>query len=215
MEGSGRKGLRRTLRKVEEECCTFALTGTEGVSVILPELKSISDTWLAAKNTREKRFSLGFFSPEYLQMTPVGIVRNKDGKILAFTNLWLGANKDELSIDLMRYLDEAPHGIMEYLFIQLILWGKREGYHWFNLGMAPLSGLEDHELAPLWNRVGAFVFRYGEHFYNFQGLRQYKEKFDPEWKPKYLACPGGMALPRILTNLGSLISGGVKGVVSK
>jgi len=81
--------------------------------------------------------------------------------------------------------------------------------------MAPLSGLESHELAPLWNRLGAFVFSHGEHFYNFQGLRQYKEKFDPEWSPKYLACPGGMALPRILTNLGSLISGGVKGVVAK
>jgi len=215
MEGSGRKGLRRTLHKLEEVGCTFELIGTEGVSAILPELKSISDGWLAAKNTREKRFSLGFFSAEYLQKTPMGIVRNKDGKILAFTNLWLGADKEELSIDLMRYLEETPHGIMEYLFIQLILWGKREGYHWFNLGMAPLSGLESHELAPLWNRLGAFVFRHGEHFYNFQGLRQYKEKFDPEWRPKYLACPGGMALPRIFTNLGTLISGGVKGVVSK
>ena len=122
----------------------------------------------------------------------------------------MGADKEELSIDLMRYLEEAPHGIMEYLFIQLILWGKRDGYHWFNLGMAPLSGLEDHELAPLWNRLGAFVFRHGD-----QGLRHYKEKFDPEWRPKYLACPGGMALPRIFTNLGTLISGGVKGVVSK
>jgi len=215
MEGSGRKGFRRTLRKLEEEGCTFALIGIEGVSAILPELKSISDAWLAAKNTREKKFSLGFFSAEYLQKTPVGIVRHQDGKILAFTNLWSGANKEELSVDLMRYLEGAPQGIMEYLFIQLILWGKNEGYHWFNLGMAPLSGLEDHELAPLWNRFGALVFRYGEHFYNFQGLRQYKEKFDPEWRPKYLACPGGMALPRIFTNLGTLISGGVKGVVSK
>ena len=215
MEGGGRKKLRRTVHKLEEEGCTFALIGTEGVSPIIPELKNISDAWLAAKNTREKRFSMGFFSEDYLQKTPVGIVRNHDGKILAFANLLSGAKRQELSLDLMRYLEDAPQGIMEYLFIQLILWGKKEGYHWFNLGMAPLSGLEDHELAPLWNRLGAFVFTYGEHFYNFQGLRQYKEKFDPQWKPKYLVCPGGIALPRIFTNLGSLISGGLKGVVSK
>jgi len=31
----------------------------------------------------------------------------------------------------------------------------------------------------------------------------------------YLACPGGLALPRILTNVASLISGGMKGVVEK
>jgi len=99
---------------------------------------------------------------------------------------------------------------MEYLFLQLMLWGKQEGYSWFNLGMAPLSGLEDHALAPLWNRLGAFVFRHGEHFYNFQGLRQYKEKFDPEWEPRYLASPGGFALPRILTNIAALISEGMK-----
>jgi phosphatidylglycerol lysyltransferase len=104
---------------------------------------------------------------------------------------------------------------MEYLFLQLMLWGKQEGYRWFNLGMAPLSGLEDHALAPLWNRLGAFIFRHGEHFYNFQGLRHYKEKFDPEWEPRYLASPGGFALPRILTNIAALISAGMKEAITK
>ena len=115
----------------------------------------------------------------------------------------------------MRYAPSAPKGIREYLFIQLMLWGRAEGYRWFNLGMAPFSGFEAHDLAPLWSRLGAFLFRHGEQFYNLQGLRQYKEKFDPQWNPKYLACPGGLALPRILTNVASLISGGVKGVVGK
>jgi phosphatidylglycerol lysyltransferase len=115
----------------------------------------------------------------------------------------------------MRYLPEAPRGVMDYLFVELMLWGMKEKYRWFNLGMAPLSGIQDHALAPLWNRLGAFVFRHGEHFYNLQGLRRYKEKFDPEWEPRYLASPGGLALPRILTNIASLISGGVKGVIGK
>jgi len=104
---------------------------------------------------------------------------------------------------------------MEYLFICLMLWGKEQGYRWFSLGMAPFSGLENGTLAPLWNRLGAFVYRYGEHFYNFQGLRQYKDKFDPEWRPKYLALPGGLALPQIFANIARLISGGMKGVVAK
>jgi phosphatidylglycerol lysyltransferase len=178
------------------------------------ELKRISDTWLSEKNTREKGFSLGFFNEDYLKRFPAGIVR-KNGKIVAFANIWLGAEKEELSVDLMRYVSEAPHGVMEYLFTHLTLWGKQEGYRWFNLGMAPLSGLEDRPPAPLWNRVGVFIFRHGEHFYNFQGLRQYKEKFDPTWEPRYLACPGGLSLPFIFTNLASLISGGLKGAISK
>jgi len=214
LEGSSRKGFRYILRKFEKDGFTFELITQPDVSSRLSELKEISDTWLKEKDTREKRFSLGFFNPEYLKLLPVGIV-SKGGKIVAFANIWLGAGMEEISVDLMRYLPDAPDGVMDYLFVQLILWGKQEGYTWFNLGMAPMSGLESRTLAPFWNKLGAFIFRHGEHFYNFQGLRRYKEKFNPVWEPKYLASPGGLALPFILTNLASLISGGIKGVVTK
>lgn len=214
LKGDASKKFRHIINHVEKAGCAFSLVSAQDLPVLLPELHLVSQAWLAEKNTREKGFSLGCFSPEYLRQFPVGIIR-QSGKIIAFANLWLGAEKEELSPDLMRYLPEAPAGIMDYLFIQLILWGQQEGYRWFNLGMAPLSGLEDRALAPLWNRLGAFVFRHGEHFYNFQGLRQYKEKFDPVWEPKYLASPGGLTLPRILANIASLIAGGLKGVVGK
>ena len=134
---------------------------------------------------------------------------------MAFANVWSGGQKDELSVDLMRYLPEAPSGIMEYLFIKLMLWGKQEGYCWFNLGMAPLSGLENRALASTWNRLGALIYRFGEHFYNFQGLRHYKDKFLPVWEPKYLASPGGLSLPLIFADISSLISGSLKGVITK
>jgi phosphatidylglycerol lysyltransferase len=81
--------------------------------------------------------------------------------------------------------------------------------------MAPLSGLERRALAPLWSRLGALAFQHGEHFYNFQGLRHYKEKFAPEWKPRYLVSPGGLVLPVILVDVASLIAGGLKGVIAR
>ncbi len=214
LDGKDRKPFRYVCNRLEKDSCTFELIPPHAVQPVLPELKVISDTWLAAKNRREKGFSLGFFDPAYLQLYPTAVVRQRE-KIIAFANLWSSADKDELSPDLMRYLPDAPEDAMEYLLIKLMLWGKREGYRWFNLGMAPLSGLEDRALAPLWNQVGAFVFRHGESFYNFQGLRRYKEKFDPIWEPRYLAIPQGLALPRILTNVTTLISGGVTGVVRK
>ena len=73
---------------------------------------------------------------------------------------------------------------------------------------APLSGLEDRALAPLRSRFGSFLFRHGEHFYNFQGLRSYKEKFDPVWEPRYMAYPGGIRLALILVDIAALTSGG-------
>jgi phosphatidylglycerol lysyltransferase len=214
LKGEAGKKFRHALNRIEKTGCVFSIISADAVPPLLPELRQVSDAWLAEKHTREKGLSLGCFTPDYLQHFPIGVI-HLDGKIVAFSNLWLGAEKEELSPDLMRYLPSAPSGIMEYLFIQLMVWGQQEGYRWFNLGMAPLSGLEDRTLAPLWNRLGALVFRHGEHFYNFQGLRQYKEKFNPEWTPKYLASPGGLALPRILTNVATLISGGLKGVLGK
>jgi phosphatidylglycerol lysyltransferase len=214
LEGSHHKDMRHTKNKLEREGCRIEILSPGTAAPFRNDLRRVSDAWLKGKNTGEKRFSLGLFDDSYVKLFPVGVVRKED-KIVAFATIWSGAEKEELSIDLMRYLPDAPHGVMGYLFVELMLWGKQEGYQWFNLGMAPLSGLEGHELAPLWNRMGNFLFSHGEHFYNFRGLRQYKEKFDPEWKSKYLACPGGMALPHIIVNLASLVSGGLKGVIAR
>jgi phosphatidylglycerol lysyltransferase len=200
--------------QVEKDGGEFSIVAADEVPALMGDLRAVSDDWLKSKKVREKGFSLGFFDEPYLRRYPMALVR-RDGRIVAFANLWRGQPGDELTIDLMRYSEQAPDNVMEYLFIQLMLYGRTEGFSHFNLGMAPLSGLENRALAPLWNRVGALVYRFGENFYNFQGLRDYKQKFDPVWEPRYLASPGGLQLPRILTNVSALISGGITGIVKK
>jgi phosphatidylglycerol lysyltransferase len=214
LEGGSKKSLRRLTRSLEEEGFSFEILSTESIPASLAELKAISDEWLSEKNTKEKGFSLGFYNEAYLRQTPVAVIRAGD-RIVAFANLWLTKAKIDFSVDLIRFSKSAPPGTMDFLFVHLFEWGKIQGYQWFNLGMAPFSGLEARAIAPLWNRFGAFLFNYGEYFYNFQGLRQYKEKFDPVWESKYLAGPGGFSLPIILKDISALISGGIKGVIAK
>jgi phosphatidylglycerol lysyltransferase len=214
LEGHERKWLRHVDRKLGNEGCTFEVLPRQAVSEHVVELAGISEAWLTGKSTREKGFSLGFFAPDYLANFPLAIVRH-GGRIVAFANVWLSGEREELSIDLMRYLKDAPNGVMDYMFLKLMLWGREQGYRWFNLGMAPLSGMQDRALAPLWMRVGSLIFRHGENFYNFQGIRQYKDKFSPRWEPKYLASPGALALPRIVANVAALIGRGLKGVVAR
>ena len=57
--------------------------------------------------------------------------------------------------------------------------------------------------------------RHAEQFYNFEGLRRYKDKFLPVWRPRYLAFTGGLALPKVLLDVSTLISGGMRELVSK
>jgi len=214
LDGSARADLRQSHRRAMRDGATFEIVPREAVSPLLATLRRISDTWLAHKAVAEKAFSVGAFSEQYIQQFPLALVR-VEGHPVAFANLWSTANRHELSIDLMRFGADAPKGAMDFLFTELMLWGRANGYGYFNLGMAPLAGLEPHALAPPWHRMGSFVFRHGEHFYNFEGLKRYKEKFLPAWSPRYIALPGRLILPRVLLDVSRLISGGLKGLVSK
>jgi phosphatidylglycerol lysyltransferase len=214
LEGSRRAELRQSHRRALRDGATFEVVPSTCVPELLPVLARISDGWLEEKSTAEKHFSVGAFVADYVRRFDVAVVR-REGEPVAFANLWSTGTKRELSIDLMRFGPDAPRSAMDFLFIELMLWAKDQGYAWFNLGMAPLAGLEQHPLAPAWHRIGNFVFRHGEHFYNFEGLRHYKAKFQPVWEPKYLAAPAGIALPRILLDVSTLIAGGLKELFAK
>ncbi len=178
------------------------------------QLRAVSDDWLRHKAGAEKGFSLGVFDEAYLRRFPVAVVEQR-GEVVAFSNLWLGSHHIELSLDLMRYAEDAPKGVMEALLVHLMAWGKAEGYRRFSLGMAPLSGFVASPQATLWNRLGALVYRHGESLYGFQGLRAFKERFNPEWEPRYVAYPGGLRLPRILADTSALIAGGYRNILLK
>jgi phosphatidylglycerol lysyltransferase len=214
LEGSRARKHRQALHRLEKDGATFRVVASHDVGSVVDQLREVSNDWLREKAVAEKGFSLGFFDDEYISRFPVGVIE-RDGRIVAFANLWPGPQKLELSLDLMRYHHDAPPDVMESLFVRLIMWAKEEGYQRFSLGMAPLSGFEHSPVAPLWNRLGSFLYEHGEAFYNFQGLRSYKEKFNPGWEPRYLVYPGGLRLPRILADVAALIAGGYRRIILK
>ncbi|MEO7271863.1 MAG: bifunctional lysylphosphatidylglycerol flippase/synthetase MprF [Vicinamibacterales bacterium] len=209
LDGPRGARYRQSIRRLEKDGGQFEIVAAADVAPLIPALRAVSDDWLKTRAGTEKGFSLGFFDDEYMARFPMAIVRFQ-GRIVAFANVWLGADGGELSVDLMRFDTHAPKGVMEALFANLLRWAKAQGYRWFVLGMAPLSGIEQSPAASLWNRLGAFLYRHGESMYHFQGLRAYKEKFDPVWEPHYLAYPGGMKLPRILADVSALVAGGYR-----
>lgn len=212
LEGKARRSLRHAHHGAAAAGLTFEVAGPGRVAELMPRLREISQAWLEEKHAVEKRFSVGYFQEAYLVRLPAALVW-QGKELVGFANLWLGAEHQELSVDLMRHVPEAAAGVMDFLFVELMLWGRKERYEWLNMGMAPLAGLEQHDLARLWNRVGAWVFAHGEHFYNFQGLRHFKNKFKPQWQARYLACPGGLAAAGVLADVLALISGGWLGAL--
>ncbi len=213
LDGKSRKRFRQARNRAEREGYVFEIIPKEQLAPVLPELRQISDHWLEGKAGAEKGFALGGFDEQYLSYFDHAVLKNGEtGSIVAFANLFQGGNKSELSLDLMRYEPDCPSFVMDALFAEMMNWGAGQGFNWFSLGAAPFSGIENRQLASLWNRIGGFVYEHGEQFYHFEGLRAFKQKFDPEWSPNYLASPGGLAAPRILYEVNILISGGLTGL---
>ena len=213
LDGPAARDLRYVERRAVREGAEFEIIAACDVPAIIPELRLVSDQWLAAKGQSEKAFSIGRFDAAYLENFDCAVVRHA-GRIVAFANIWKTSDKSELSVDLMRHASDMPYGTMDLLFIRLMQWGNTNGYHWFSLGLAPLSGIESRRLAPIWARAGAFLYRHGEAVYGFEGLRAYKDKFLPAWVPRYIAGPTGVGLARALIDLQTLVGGG-KGSVAR
>ncbi|MDE2412340.1 MAG: bifunctional lysylphosphatidylglycerol flippase/synthetase MprF [Sphingomonadales bacterium] len=199
------KSLRYSTRRAVTEGASFAILTPAELDAAMTELLDVSNEWLEDKQQREKRFSLGRFDPAYLARFACAVIRH-EGRIVAFANVLALPSREELSVDLMRHRTDLPYGSMDLLFTELMRWGSENGYRAFNLGLAPLAGLPRHRLAPLVGQAGALLFRRGERFYGFSGLRAYKDKFAPEWRPKYLAAPSGFAMVRSLVSLHGLVS---------
>lgn len=213
LEGSHRKKLRTAYNRAGRDGLSFEMLSAPVDDETLEVLHKISDQWLADKHSSEKQFSVGRFDPDYLRQFPIAIVRH-DERIVAFANVLTTEAKETATIDLMRHVDDAPSGLMDYLFTELMLHLKAEGFSEFSLGMAPLSGLENRRGSRWTAKLGALVYRHGGHFYNFDGLRSFKNKFEPDWQPRFLVAPPRANILLIATDAAALIAGGLRRTVS-
>ena len=212
LKGKARQNLRTACNKAGAEGCRFEVLPPGSATALTAELKGVSDAWLNTHSSAEKGFSMGRFDPPYLDLNPLAVVW-KEGAIVAFANVMRGAGI--AGIDLMRYSNAAPTAVMDFLFVRLIEWARDEGYPQFNLGMAPLSGLENRRLAPVFARIGALVFAEAGRLYSFGGLHAYKAKFGPEWRPMYMAGRPGVIMPLALLDVALLTGGGWSGLFLK
>ncbi|WP_417279682.1 bifunctional lysylphosphatidylglycerol flippase/synthetase MprF [Celeribacter sp.] len=205
LEGPARKKLRTAHNRALRDGLSFEVLTPPFADDFMPELKAISDAWLKTKAGEEKGFSVGAFDPAVLSRAPIAVVRF-GGRIVAFANLWLTEARQKASIDLMRHIDDAPSGLMEFLFTELLLHFADQDYAEFSLGNAPLSGLEARRGAALSTRLGALVYRHGRQFYNFEGLRAFKDKFAPDWQPIYVAVSPRANILAVATDVVALVS---------
>ncbi len=204
LRGKRRADLRNARNRAAKSGIAFTVIEPEAVPAVLDDLEAISEAWLTTHGGRESGFSHGFFTRDYVASGPVAVLR-RETRIIAFANLWLSADHDEASADMVRFTADAGPATMGLLMAEAMLWAKDGGYRWFDLGVAPLATPADHRLAAFWSQHGRLLLRHGAQFYDVRGLRAFMEKLDPVWEPALVLYPG-RALPQALEDLGALVA---------
>ena len=214
LEGPRRRRLRRSRKQARESGVTVEIASPDETERLLPELRAVSDDWLRQQRGREKGFSLGAFQPAYIRRFSVAVAR-VDGGVVAFASVWCSRSRREVEVDLMRSRADAPPGTMHAMLVDLIGWAAREGYDSVSLGMSPLAGVNPLGEGGRLQLLRRGITRFTGRFYNFEGLREFKQSFDPDWEPRYLASNPGIARSLVLAHLAALTSGGIAGMFRK
>lgn len=156
-------------------------------------LKRVSDSWLTLPGKLERGFMLGYYENEYLQECPVLVVKDDAGQIIAFINQVPSYKVKEANIDLMRHMADAPPNVNDYMFLNYIKLSRDLGFARVNLGLCPLVGIDDiDESATAITNLLKFVYANGSRFFGFEGLARFKNKFEPEWRNRYVAYQDGI-----------------------
>lgn len=184
LTGKNKKSMRNVINKFEKSNIKFEVINPPHSEDIIDKLEMISDKWLDGR--KEMGFSLGFFDRPYLQKSNIALIKDINNDIIAFSNIIPNQNSDEVTIDLMRFdHDKSINGTMDFLFINLFLYFKSMEKTRFDLGMAPLYNVGVNENSFLQEKLAFLVYKFGDRFYSFEGLRNYKQKFATKWTPIY------------------------------
>jgi len=207
LEGSQNKSLRNAVSRMERAGYTAEVISPPLEEPLLHALHEISDAWLTLRHGGEMHFSDGWFDEQYIRHSPVIVIRDANGTLVAFANLVPEYQKNEITLDLMRHFSDVPNGTMDFLFVKMLQWAKQQGYETFSLGLSAIVGVGEKPEDPRVEQALHILAGYVSRFYNFKGLHTFKEKFHPQWQPRYLVYPGAASLPLVLSTLLKVHSG--------
>ena len=200
LQGKAGRHLRPSINKFQKLGYQLKFHQPPIADSLLDELKTISDEWLQKVEGAEKQFSLGWFDRDYLRECTISVAESETGAI-AFANVVPEYQANEITIDLMRKRGDAEKGIMDFLFISMFQHYKEAGYESFNLGLSALSGVGETKDTPRLERGLNYLYEHLNRFYNFKGVHGFKEKFSPNWSPRYLIYPSLPTLPDVVVSL--------------
>jgi phosphatidylglycerol lysyltransferase len=195
--------VRTALNKAGKAGITAEWTTFTGAPLaVVEQIRAISEEWVADKGLPEMGFTLGGLDELDDPAVRLLLAVDADRSVHGVTS-WLPVHRDGevvgWTLDFMRRRsdDGAFRGVMEFLIASAALSCQAEGAEFLSLSGAPLARLDRGERPPTLQKLLDAAGRRLEPVYGFRSLLAFKAKFQPEYRPWYLAYPETAALPAI------------------
>lgn len=146
---------------------------------------------------------MGHFSHDYLRASRVFVLK-QDNRWLAYTSILPTYQPAIASVDHFRFRSDMPSTGMHYLLRNVLLQLEKEGVTDFHLGLAPLAHIRPGSAT---SRAARIAKRLGGRYYSFDGVAQFKGKFEPAWKKASVLYQGSpLTLPGLISEFESISS---------
>jgi lysyl-tRNA synthetase class 2 len=198
LEGRQVRKLRQSCHRVERRGWQIATCEGRDIGAELEaEIDALEVAWRAGKGrVLGYAMAMGDFDTEVGPSDLYLFARSPEGELGAVMHFISHCGK--LSLDTMRRVGETPNGLNEALVCRALQVAGERGVAEVSLNYAGLAHLVRRE--PRGNALTTWLARLviallGDRF-QMDRLVRFNEKFDPEWRPRYLVYESRAGLPR-------------------
>ncbi|MGR7027499.1 lysine--tRNA ligase [Geodermatophilus sp. URMC 62] len=201
LEGSAHKGLRAAVRRVGRTHRFRLLAEADAPPALVDQLNAISARWRGKAPERGFTMTLSQdvrgagADPQFLLCVALD-ERGVPGGFLRLVPAY--GPSFGYTLDLMRHDPDAPNGMTEFLIARTAAALGARGVARLSMNFAVWGRLfaDDVEFTPA-QRAARWAVGVLNPFFQIRSLRDFNERFDPEWLPRVLAVRRRADLPRV------------------
>ena len=200
LDGAEMKAARTAVKHISKAHTFELIAETEAGEELIAELNEISAEWRDGSPERGFTMELGEdvegTNPDFV----IAIAKEKDGGRVAGFLRFVPVYGDEpgYSLDLMRRRPDSANGLTEFLIAEAALALGARGFQRLSLNFAAWGRLLDSaEDAGLSGKLQRLMAKGLNPFFQIQSLRDFNQKFDPEWVPRSVVIDDVSDLPRV------------------
>jgi lysyl-tRNA synthetase class 2 len=186
LEGRPIRKVRQSVSRLRKAGFTTRVLRVDEVDADLRlEIARVSAEWRG--RWPERGFTMAMDALWDYPESVLVVAEGPDGRIGGFLHLVPSPACEGWSLATMRRRRETPNGLMEYLLVEAIEWGKTHGVHELSLNFSVFGKiLRSTRDSSLVMRAARAVLLRFDRFFQLERLHSFNRKFFPMWRPRFV-----------------------------